>query len=570
MRHRRHLPESMMVTPMQQEQHVATAVGPQEVPNEDEPFSKKRCTNGTTMTHDHTKICCSSSSGWSARGSYLRLLLVATLPFSLPSLVSFVLLRVARFKFDDRRHHSDAPAGAERHSILMETTTMSSILSLQQQTTAREAAELSVDDDPEAGGSVSQRRQPLFILHIGPYKTATTSLQCYFSAHTAALQHDGIHYVGNVPGDVMCGSGAGGDEPPVNDQTTTAIQQDRPSSLTRPVLFRYCLDPICQTDPPVEQCDCSRAYEIFHNRTNIHFANNETILISEEMFSSVEHLDEFVTQMRHWPIRVVFTYRRLYEGLPSAYYQIYDTYGSSPRAHTTLRQWPDEGGLLIPTVDEYLGKKWADVNYSPSAKWQRWMKQSHFHDITIANMHGANEHAFLHYFVCDILHEAKELCRLMSTSSDETIVNTAASKQHLHWDHLAVAAYQKGWINGGTKNNQDSNGDNCTAATTTTVSRVAAREALQRYYNSIGLYKVGDFNTTCVSETNMDMLLNRSLQYEYETLPDFFHSALGEPILRSDFTKSRSKTKFCSIDVEATLGQHHDEWWRDFFASIIV
>jgi hypothetical protein len=435
-------------------------------------------------------------------------------------------------------------------------------------------AELSAD---AMVGSVSlQRRQPLFILHIGPYKTATTSLQCYFSAHTAALQQDGIHYVGNVPGDVMCGSSSGHDEPPVNDQTTTAIQQDRPSSLTRPVLFRYCLDPICQSDPPAEQCDCSHAYEIFHNRTNIYHANNETILISEEMFSSVEDLEEFVTQMRHWPIRVVFTYRRLYEGLPSAYYQIYDTYGSNPRAKTTLRQWPDQGGLVIPTVDEYLGRKWADPSYSPSAKWQRWMKQSHFHDVTIANMHGPNEHAFLHYFVCDILHEAKELCRLMSsTSTDEEtmFVNTAASKQHLHWDHLAVAAYQKGWIAGGSSSSSGTNNKdniNCTAATTTPVSRVAAREALQRYYNSFGLYKVGDFNTTCVSETNMDKLLNRSLQYEYETLPDFFHSALGEPILRSDFAKSRSKTKFCSIDVDAALGQHHDEWWRDFFASIIV
>jgi hypothetical protein len=50
-----------MVTPMQQQEpHVATAVGAQGVPNDEEPFSKKRCPTGTNMTHHHTAICYSA------------------------------------------------------------------------------------------------------------------------------------------------------------------------------------------------------------------------------------------------------------------------------------------------------------------------------------------------------------------------------------------------------------------------------------------------------------------------------------------------------------------------------
>jgi hypothetical protein len=176
------------------------------------------------------------------------------------------------------------------------------------------------------------------------------------------------------------------------------------------------------------------------------------------------------------------------------------------------------------------------------------------HDIA-----AGNGTAFLHYFVCEIVPEAKKLCRLLSTStSRETTVNTAASKQQrLHWDQLAVAAYQRGWVVGFGRNAQ-----------TAVVSRDAARTALQRYYNSMGMSNVGDFNVSCLSPTNMEMLLNRSLQYEYETVPDFFHSERGENQIRSDFAKDSFFAKFCNIDVNATLGQQSDEWWRAFFASI--
>lgn len=105
--------------------------------------------------------------------------------------------------------------------------------------------------------------------------------------------------------------------------------------------------------------------------------------------------------------------------------------------------------------------------------------------------------------------------------------------------------------------------------TTTTVSRAAAREALQRHYNGLGMSKLIDFNVTCHSPRNQELLLNRSLIYEYETVPKFFRSELGESQMRSDFAKDSFSANFCSIDVNATLAQRSDEWWREFFQAVI-
>jgi hypothetical protein len=85
--------------------------------------------------------------------------------------------------------------------------------------------------------------------------------------------------------------------------------------------------------------------------------------------------------------------------------------------------------------------------------------------------------------------------------------------------------------------------------TSATVSRAAAREALQRHYNGIGMSKLGDLNVTCLSPTNRALLLYESLICESETVPEFFHSKQSESQLRADFAKDGFSDQFCSIDV---------------------
>jgi hypothetical protein len=395
----------------------------------------------------------------------------------------------------------------------------------------------------------SPKRLPLFILHVGPPKTATTSIQCFLSAHAAELQQDGIHYFGHVVTGRLCGR-------------SYKRPTKRPTNLARPVLFQNCSS--YQSKSPPQASACARAFDMFHNQTAVHHRNNETIFMSDEFFSSghvdAMLLDEFVTQMRHrWRVRVIFTYRRLYQYLPSQYFQQFDLVNTA-RSRTVLRLWPgdDPGGWLIPTMDDYVGQR-LGANKSPSASWQRWTKQQLEFDVTFANMHNNTAgNNFLHHFVCDMVPEAKELCRLLSSSSsssETTARNSAAPKQqNLHWDQLAVAAYQRGWMMNDNR--------------TTTVSRAAAREALQRHYSGIGMSKLGDFNVTCLSPTNKALLLNLSLIYEYETVPDFFRSEQGESQIRADFAKDGFSEKFCSIDINATLAQRSDQWWREFFLTV--
>ena len=60
-------------------------------------------------------------------------------------------------------------------------------------------------------------------------------------------------------------------------------------------------------------------------------------------------------------------------------------------------------------------------------------------------------------------------------------------------------------------------------------------------------------------------LLQQSMDYEQQILPDFYKSPLGKTTLQQDFWKAVHKDKFCSVNAKAVLQQNV---WKHFFENL--
>jgi hypothetical protein len=145
--------------------------------------------------------------------------------------------------------------------------------------------------EPPAVGSnhASQhwRRKPILYLHAGPYKTATSFLQCVLSqnAHDV-LKTDGIAYLG-----------------------TCAFECRRPR-------YDYC-------EPHSQFSFFSSSGELkpdFVSKVNALYQDGQSdALIVWEYLSDLKpvKLQALISAFQGWEIRVIFNYRRLFEWLPS-------------------------------------------------------------------------------------------------------------------------------------------------------------------------------------------------------------------------------------------------------------
>ena len=377
---------------------------------------------------------------------------------------------------------------------------------------------------PPGQTSSSDRQQelsgkPLFILHVGPAKTATTTLQCHFGTHLPELEKDNIHYIGHFYPHKYCG----------------VQNYDRVPNLVRGDLFGSCIR--CEQE---QHCNCTNAWNNFEKAIALPYLRNQTVLMSDEMFAQYlqegEQMDTLVKQLSKWNVRILYTYRRLHQIFPSAYGQVYD-----PDAYESMKPWPTQGGDKIPSLNEYFLRSFRHRIKELTRvrnQWDKYFPGS----LRVANIHTKDERGFVNHFVCEMMPEAQELCRV-GTEAAGAKSNSGESKALPHWDRIAVAAFEKGWI-------KDS------------VDRPTARKAVEEFAKSIGLSTLNDFKLDCLSAENTELLFNQSSTFEEESIPRLFASAEGQNDLRMDF--SNIGRKFCSVDVEATLQDRREEWMRLF------
>jgi len=155
--------------------------------------------------------------------------------------------------------------------------------------------------------SLATTNKPRLILHVGPSKSATTSLQTDLTSVQRDLEADGYSYAGRYYN-------------PYTNITSGEYFLNR--SETTLLTAAHTMLKHCELEPRVE---CCRNFSA-ELRAYSHAKKQRNIILSEEPFGNQWQHHEDWEAIRDaiqddWDVTVVVGYRRFYAWLPSARYQ---------------------------------------------------------------------------------------------------------------------------------------------------------------------------------------------------------------------------------------------------------
>jgi len=168
---------------------------------------------------------------------------------------------------------------------------------------------------------------------------------------------------------------------------------------------------------------------------------------------------------------------------------------------------------------------------------ERYLK--HFQDVAIFNMHESKRMDI--WFFCGSLPEANATCEAMKSRK---VNNQRGASVDLDYRRLVFAAQERGMLGG-----KDIS--------------FAANAAQHRQENILN-QTAFDFPKECLSNADLQTLLQVSLDEEEHNVPSFFQTPDGEEKLRLDFDIA-SNTTLCSINVDKILMSPS---WVDFFQTL--
>ena len=366
--------------------------------------------------------------------------------------------------------------------------------------------------------SIKTDEKPLLILHVGPSKTGTSTIQKYAEKHELLLRKDNIYFLGHSY-----------KEHPLHQKSRTCIHT--------------C--PVNKTSCPA----CDEEWSDFRGQLDYHYSQNHNVFVSEEMFVSWEKnpfvLKYLLPSLKPWRVRVVYTYRHCYEWLRSRYFENYEDYILRQPGKNYL-EWPEDGGRKIASFWQFIE---GEV-ICPSHKIIPY--REHFDDVEIFNMHE-HQGPLTVRFVCEMIPEATQLCSYALSGGKDFVANPSSSKSPLmYFDQLVVAAYEKNLIDKSTG-----------------ISRRRARHAAMRHANRLGLSVFEDFPLDCLDDETRNHLLELSLKEEEALVPAFYQSEKGETYLRQTFASEDIVDKFCFPNVDAFLDDVlNSPEWKDFFVKL--
>ena len=343
-------------------------------------------------------------------------------------------------------------------------------------------------------------QMPLFVLHVGPPKTGTTSLQHVLSAYQNILLEDSYHYLGDA-------KLLGGD-------------------------FTRCLNKLERNHKKGDRL----CWELFIELLEYHRKLGNNIILSNEVFGlhtrrpfAWNLLHDY---LGHWPlVEIVVSYRHLHNFMPSAHFEL----------QKNLR-WPGppEHGKFVTPITKFWRRDCSRSNIgavpTPGAVIARF--GAHY-KVKVLNIES---HDQISYFLCSILEGANRTCAYHSTNSSfvPPALNQRSDGQ-LNYDALALMA----WKNKLLKNEQ---------------TRRYLRDKI-KYHQEVTLKKdPNDFPLDCLTLNQEQRLLEESLQHARDCGLD----TTGEldTNLRLDFAKAKAAHKFCSIN--ATLAFADTNWQAFF------
>jgi len=355
----------------------------------------------------------------------------------------------------------------------------------------------------------TKTERPLLILHVGPGKTGTTSVQNTLENETKALESDQCTYIGNNEG-------------PLDKTKSYHCENHEPRKGCTRVLGD-------------EMMDLLKTYSKSYNHTL--FGSNEFLYDMKD--HRIMAWVNATQNLYQWNVQVVVSYRRLHEYLPSFYNQHYKKNRISTESQTYgHHNWPGiDGNYKLPTFPEYLENRVNHevdlIKHDTVSTYEAWRK---YFNVSIFNVHQEGD--LTTNFVCEILKTetlCNELTRRFVAKNEGTRSNTATIV--FDYDIMGVTAWEKGLIHPFLD------------------SRNPLREDIKKHHqkqlNSTKLPMV------CPNATILERLRESSWKHEKWAEP-----FTEKPVSSFDESWEHMLPKFCSVDAEAALQLPE---WKTFF-----
>jgi hypothetical protein len=368
------------------------------------------------------------------------------------------------------------------------------------------------DEQQNNTGAIHTRKKKgHLILHVGPAKTATTTLQTDLTAsHDRGwLIHDQMWYAGRYYRPYMR---------PATGELNINRSESALLTATRRMLYR-CPDANKTACCVAFASELEALYKSKWHEHQKHAGSSGdttfylTVVVSDEAFMNMW---KDVTDYRaiaavvadQWDVTIVAGYRHFYEWILSSKYQRDRTDRISNYGKVF---WPATGTAATDLDSPSRGRALLPMFPDTFLTWRRWY---HYTDSVVRNANGTfavrllNLHAgdsagsLLTQFLCDLVDDAPTACALSRQRDVETTEKTIMNSQEhtaipsLYYDAVATAAADAGFID------------------TVTYKRCDMREAARAYHEeTLGLTS-NDLILQCPTSEELEALYDVSITME--------------------------------------------------------
>lgn len=380
-----------------------------------------------------------------------------------------------------------------------------------------------------SANSTTREHRPILVLHVGPHKTGTSTIQCDLTYFQHLLHEEAsFTYIGRQYRECM--------HPRVKSAAHSfGIDTRRLIS---------CLD---RHDK--EPCGSKKEWAHLTKTLAALAAHRQNVIISDEAFSRMKINDRNLAFLhralnQYFEVRVIIVYRHFYSWLLSQYNEHYKPLGN----RKFYQKWPGEGGKPIHTFAHYYERQLEQHshigNYQIAADGgnyqlasavrnlhpvvylaQRW--NAYAEKIVIVDMHQVGD------LTTNFVHHAlsPEASAIYSTRQGRAPGRPNPSL-NLDSDRIVVRAREMGLLRKSTR---------------------LSRRALSHYVEQILDKKARPESLpwTCVNETKLDHLMKQSLLFESLTFPDVSNATLQRH--ESTFREDVKRRKFCNLNADSLL-----------------
>jgi hypothetical protein len=453
--------------------------------------------------------------------------------------------------------------------------------------------------------------KPRLILHVGPHKTASTTLQTHLTRFRQILKRDNYLYTGryyhpyynshhrlilNRTPDGPLQEAARGLF--LREDNSTLAQMLRDTYFPPPFLFRR------------------HGIKLFHRQPPNVILSDESLLKMLNMYYEKNPTGnpwEALTQ--DWDVTVVVAYRRFYDWLPSAKFQ-----RDRPMQEPWRAEWPGQGGVALKSLfsDNHgaaeILDEWQYLHFFSETVLENFRSLQKKH-VKLKVIHLYGKFTTRTNFFCHVLQDAPKSCyAARRQDAMEAVARGGGGMAEHHWnarsdkvdkdstgikkypiqfyDAVATAAASKGWIDTAVwkrqqvaqilKNHHEAVLDLHSKTLQkqqqqqqqeegTGVESSAAALALEAVVEALEL------PLTCPTEQQLDDLLKVSLQMERKNVRKLYYARAGgaashrAAFRRATTAKSRQfHWDYCWVDTDKLFADDDMDKLRTSWKTFIL